>query len=98
MKMWKGNRNNTILLFSLKGLEILHLVMEHFNSFLFPKSKPANKQQTYQPILHMVDKGGTMSLMKRLLIMLTPSSFNSATECVSVNAVSNSNPLSSYKK
>jgi hypothetical protein len=24
MKMWKGNRNTTTLLFSLKGLEILH--------------------------------------------------------------------------
>jgi hypothetical protein len=24
MKMWKGNWNNTILLFYLKGLEIVH--------------------------------------------------------------------------
>jgi len=24
MKMWKGNGNTTVILFSLKGLEILH--------------------------------------------------------------------------
>jgi hypothetical protein len=52
MKMWKGNRNATIL-FSLKGLEILHqegrgqvktIIMEHLNSILFQKSRPTNKQ------------------------------------------------------
>jgi hypothetical protein len=44
MKMWKGNRNTTTILFSLKGLEILHqerrgqvktIAMEHFNGILF---------------------------------------------------------------
>jgi hypothetical protein len=53
MKMCKGNGNTTALLFSLKGLEILHggrrgqvktIVMEHFNSILFHMSGPANKQ------------------------------------------------------
>jgi hypothetical protein len=52
MKMWKGNKNTTTLLFSLKGLEILHqerrgevktIVMEHFNCMLFHKSVPANR-------------------------------------------------------
>ena len=55
MKMWKGNRNTTTLLFLLKELEILHqerrgqvktIVMEHFNDVLFHKSRPANKQHT----------------------------------------------------
>ena len=56
MKMWKRYGNTTILLlFSLKGLEILHqekrgqvktMVMEYFNSILFHKSRPANKQHT----------------------------------------------------
>ena len=55
MKMWKGNGNTTTLLFSLKGLEILHqgkrgqvktIVMEHFSSILFHESGPANKQYT----------------------------------------------------
>jgi hypothetical protein len=50
IKMWKGNGNTNILLFSLKVLKILHqerrrqvktIVMEHFN-----KSEPANKQQS----------------------------------------------------
>ena len=59
MKMWKGNGNTTTLLFSLKRLEILHkerrgqvktIVMEHFNSILFYKSGPANKQHTNQSI------------------------------------------------
>jgi hypothetical protein len=49
-KMWNGNGNTTTLLFSLKGLEILHqerrgkvrtIVMEHFNDILFHKSGPA---------------------------------------------------------
>jgi hypothetical protein len=52
IKMWKGNGNTTTLLFSLKGLEILHqerrgqvktIVMEHFKGILFYKSGPANK-------------------------------------------------------
>ena len=56
MKKCKGN-GNTTLLFSLKGLEIVHqerrgqvktIVMEHFNGILFHKSEPANKQH-YQP-------------------------------------------------
>ena len=59
MKMWKGNGNTATLVFSLKGLEILHrerkghvntIVMEHFNSILFHKSGPANKHHTYQSI------------------------------------------------
>jgi hypothetical protein len=57
--MWKDNENATPLLFSLKGFESLHqlrrgqvktMVMEHFNSTLFHKSGPANKQNTYQSI------------------------------------------------
>ena len=57
MKMWKENGETNILLFSLKGLKILHqerrgqvniIVMEHFNSILFHKSRPANKQHTNQ--------------------------------------------------
>ena len=56
MKMRKGNGNTTKLLFSLKGLAILHqerrkmntTVIEHLNCILFPKSRPANKQHTYQ--------------------------------------------------
>jgi hypothetical protein len=60
MKMWKGNGSTTtLLLFSLKGLEILHqerrgqaktIVMEHFNIILFHKSGPANKQDTNNSI------------------------------------------------
>ena len=55
--MRKGNRNTTKLLLSLKGLEILQhlkrgyantIVTEYFNSSLFYKSGPANKQHTYQ--------------------------------------------------
>jgi hypothetical protein len=55
--MWKGNGITAILLFCLKGLEILHqerrgemnaIVMEHFNIILFHKSRLANKQHTYQ--------------------------------------------------
>jgi hypothetical protein len=55
--MWKGNRNTTTLLFSLKGLEILNqerrgqvnaIVMDHFKIFLFHKSGAANKQHTYK--------------------------------------------------
>jgi hypothetical protein len=60
MMMWKGNGNTTILLFSLKELDILHqerreqmntTVMEHFNSILFHKSRSANTQHTYQSII-----------------------------------------------
>jgi hypothetical protein len=52
-KMWKGNLNTTTFLLSLKGVKMLHqerrglmntIVMEHFNSTLFHKSGPANKQ------------------------------------------------------
>ena len=57
MELWKGNGNTTTLLFSLKGLEILHqsirgqvksIVMEHFKTILFHKSGPANRQHTYK--------------------------------------------------
>jgi hypothetical protein len=57
MKIWKGNGNNTSLLFSLKGLDILHqerrgqvntIVMENFNSIHFHKSEPSNKRHIYQ--------------------------------------------------
>ena len=59
MKIWEGNGNTTALLFSLKGLEIVHeqrrgqvktIVMEHLNGILFHKSGPANKQHTNQSI------------------------------------------------
>ena len=55
VKMWKGNVNTTTLLFFLKGHGILPqerrgqvntIVMEHFNSILSHKSRPANKQYT----------------------------------------------------
>ena len=55
MKMWKGNGNTTKLLFSLKGLGILHqerrgqvkpVIMEHFNGILFHMFGPVNKQYT----------------------------------------------------
>ena len=48
MKMWKGNGNTTTLLFSTKGLKILHQerrgqvktkVMEHFNFHKFRAGK-----------------------------------------------------------
>jgi hypothetical protein len=57
MKIWKGNRKTTTLLFSLKELKILHqerkgqvetTVMEHFH-----KSGPANKQLTNQSITYL---------------------------------------------
>jgi hypothetical protein len=57
MKMWKGNRNTSILLFFLKGLEIVYqerrgqaktIVMELFNGILFHKFRPANKQHANQ--------------------------------------------------
>ena len=61
MKMWKGNGNTTTLLFSLKGLEIVHqerrgqvktIVMEHFHKY-----GPANKQHslTMSRNVHRVD-------------------------------------------
>ena len=55
LKMWEENGNTTTLLFSLKGLEIVHeerrgqgkiIVMGHFNVILFHKSGPVNKQHT----------------------------------------------------
>ena len=62
MKIWKEN-GNAATLFSLKGLEILHkkgrvniIVMEHFNSILFYKSGPANKQYSYQSINQQENK------------------------------------------
>jgi hypothetical protein len=61
MRMWKENENNTtLLLFSLKVLEILHqerrgqvksVVKEQFNSILFYKTGPANKQHINQPTI-----------------------------------------------
>jgi hypothetical protein len=57
MKIWNANGNTTTLLFSPKGLEILHqerrwlvdtLLMEHFESILSHKSGPINKQHTNQ--------------------------------------------------
>jgi hypothetical protein len=57
MKMWNENGNTTILLLSLKGLEMLYqerrgqgktIVMESFNIILFHKSGLAKKQDTYQ--------------------------------------------------
>jgi hypothetical protein len=55
--MWKGNGLTTKLLFSVKGLEILHqerrgqvktIVLKHLNGILFHKSGPGNKQHTNQ--------------------------------------------------
>ena len=62
MRMWKGIGNTTTLLFSLKGLEILHqerrgqvktILLEHFNGILFHKSGPANNQHNNQSIKHL---------------------------------------------
>ena len=59
MKIWKGIKNTTTLLFSRKDLKFhtkkeankwTPIVMEHFNSIPFNKSGPANKQHTYQSI------------------------------------------------
>ena len=59
MEMWEGNWNTTTLLFSMKGLEILHqerrgqvktIVMENFNGILFHKSGIANEQYTKQSV------------------------------------------------
>jgi hypothetical protein len=44
--MWKGSGNINTLLFSLKGLEILHQERRGQVN----KSGPANKQHTYQSI------------------------------------------------
>ena len=60
MKIWKENGNTTTLLFTLIGLKMLHqerriqvntIVMEHFESILFHKSRPASKQHAYQSML-----------------------------------------------
>ena len=65
MKICKGNGNTTTLLFSLKGLEMLHqkrrvqvktIAMEHFNSILFHKYGPANKQHTNQSINQSINQ------------------------------------------
>ena len=59
MKTWKGKGKTTTLLFFLKELGILQYerrrqvnttVMERFNSILFHKSAPANKQHINQSI------------------------------------------------
>ena len=64
MKIWKGNGNTTTLLFSLKGLGILHqerrgqvktIVLERFNGILFHKSVPAYKQHTNQLISNIAE-------------------------------------------
>ena len=82
MKMLKGNRNTTTLLFYLKGLGILHqvrigqvkiMVMEHLNGILFHKSGPANKQHAYQWILTMCTKFH----IHLLVIVKTALKFNS---------------------
>jgi hypothetical protein len=75
MKMWKGNGNTTtLLLFSLKGIEILHhqrrgevktMVMEQFNGILFHKSGPANKHHTNQPTAY-----STLSLLILVVILI----------------------------
>jgi len=63
-KKWKGNGKTATLLFSIKGLEILHkerrgqvktIVMEHFNDILFHKSGPVNKHHTNQSINYLVE-------------------------------------------
>jgi hypothetical protein len=60
MKIWKGNGDTSTLLFSMKGLEILHQerrgqvnaeMIEHFKSILFHKSEPTKKPHNYQPII-----------------------------------------------
>ena len=67
MEMWKGTENTTTLLFSLKGLEILHqarrgqvktIVMEHFNGILFHQPGPANKQHTNHSSLTIIMTSG----------------------------------------
>jgi hypothetical protein len=56
INMWKGNGNTTTLLFSLKGLEILHqekrgevntIVMEHLNSILLHNSTYLSINQSF---------------------------------------------------
>jgi hypothetical protein len=58
-----ANGNTTTLLFSLKGLEILHeerrekvktMVMEHFNSILYHKCRPADKQHTNHSLASLI--------------------------------------------
>ena len=60
MKMWKGNGNTTTLLFSLKGLEILHQERGgHVNSILVYKSGADKKKHTsvIQIYLHASEAG-----------------------------------------
>ena len=82
MKVYTGNENATTLrlLFSQKGLEILHrerrgqvntIVMEHFNSILLRKSGPANKQYTYQSINQSIP-GSYFSNLWTVLLRLLP--------------------------
>ena len=66
MKIWKGNGNTAILLFYLKGLEILHqerrdqvntiIIAGRFNSILFHKSGPPNKQHIYLSINQSINQ------------------------------------------
>ena len=69
MKMWKGNGNTTTLLFSLKGLEILHqegrvqvntMVMEHFNNILFHEFG-----SVYQSIIQSIYQSGIVIEQKK---------------------------------
>ena len=61
MEMWEGIGNTTTLLFSLKGLEILHQerrgqVKTHNNGILhnlFHKSGSAKKQHTKQQCIYI---------------------------------------------
>ena len=82
MKMWKGNKNTTNLLFSLKGLKIVHqerrgqvktIVMEHFNGILFLKSGPANKQHTNKQLpiscRDQVDRYGSLGGCKLQILI-----------------------------
>ena len=59
MKMWKGNGKTTIILFSLKGLEILHQEREgQVNTIVmkeFKKSGPANKPYSNQSINRFIE-------------------------------------------
>ena len=75
MKMWKGNGNTTTLIFSLKGLEILHqerrgqvktMAKEHFKSIIFHRSGPANKQHTYQSINGKRNHTGNLRSVRNL--------------------------------
>ena len=59
MAMWKGNGNTVALQFFLKAKVYKKKeeakwwpVTEHFNSIVFHKSIPVNKQHTYQSVLN----------------------------------------------